>query len=648
MVLNSNLLKIHYFLFLSLALLLLSCEPDIKLDKLPNGIILGSVTDIEGNEYRTLKIGDQEWMIDNLRTTKYNDGTEIPNISDSLKWASQTEGACCNYNNNAANSRVYGKLYNWHAIDDMRGIAPAGWHIPSETDWNILIQYLVANGYSTDNTTNSGQIAKAMASTLAWNANDGVASIGNNLSLNNKSGFSALPAGFRFPNGEFMHKGNFTFWWSNNYDFNAQVFVHGLSSINPTVINSVKNKLYGFSIRCVKDVAIDITTMEPSEIYSNSVLLSAKIEALNDISVIARGFCWSINPNPDLTYYWGVSGYTTDGSGLGIFSTTINGLLQNTNYYIRAYATTESGTLFGNEITFKTKSTPTLPTVTTQAISSVTDKTAVGGGNVTSDGNVNLIARGICWSTTNTQPSINYDSKTVETGNAGVFSSTMTNLTPNTNYYVRAYATNNLGTAYGNVVTFKTSAAVVNYGSVTDVDGNVYKTVVIGTQTWMAENLRTTKYRDNSPITQVTNLSLWNSQTAGAYNNYPDNPSLSQIFGLLYNGYAVTDSRKIAPTGWHVATNADWETLKNYSGSDAALKLREAGSTNWHDGYNGTDNYGFKALPGGICAFAPTDVYQRGFWWTSDGSWAWTITTLSLYNYQAVSSYGLSVRCVKD
>jgi len=197
------------------------------------------------------------------------------------------------------------------------------------------------------------------------------------------------------------------------------------------------------------------------------------------------------------------------------------------------------------------------------------------------------------------------------------------------------------------------------YGTMTDQDGNVYKTITIGTQTWMAENLRTTTYRNGDAIPNITGVDEWTSLTTGAFSTYfnSTNVTLKSYYGLLYNWYAVSDSRNLAPEGWHVPSEEEWDILFNYVGSSDYL--RESGESHWTISNYGADNRtGFTALPGGYrhdqngdFAFAT----QYGFWWssTTDGAnKAWRYYLLRGDQYPSKGSrdfnYGFSVRCVKD
>jgi len=192
--------------------------------------------------------------------------------------------------------------------------------------------------------------------------------------------------------------------------------------------------------------------------------------------------------------------------------------------------------------------------------------------------------------------------------------------------------------------------------SITDKDGNVYKTVTIGTQVWMSENLRTTHYRNGDPIPGITDVSQWRNLTTGAqcdfsttYNNY----------GKLYNGYAVTDSRNIAPVGWHVATMTDWQTLITYLGGEtlAGGKIKEVGYTHWSfPNLDASNSSGFTALPSGSLTdvgFA-TAGYAAAWWSASvydvNYCWAYSVNFSNARTYSGgFDKYtGFSVRCVKD
>jgi len=202
----------------------------------------------------------------------------------------------------------------------------------------------------------------------------------------------------------------------------------------------------------------------------------------------------------------------------------------------------------------------------------------------------------------------------------------------------------------------------ISYGSITDQDGNVYKTVTIGAQTWMAENLRTTKYKDGSAIPLISDDSTWDVLTSAGYCNYNNTTDKKSIstYGCLYNWYAV-NTGKLAPTGWHIPTDDEWTELLNYLVGDsiAGGKLKENTTKHWESPNSGATNVsGFTALPAGYRG-AYGDFYALGtggYWWSYSGldsSYAWY--RYMGYDYENVNrgnyvgkQRGFSIRCIKD
>jgi len=241
----------------------------------------------------------------------------------------------------------------------------------------------------------------------------------------------------------------------------------------------------------------------------------------------------------------------------------------------------------------------------------------------------------------------------------------LTGLTPSTAYYYRVRVVNSMGTTLGSRKSFTTLDVVpkdivfnpdLTYGEVSDADGKVYKTIEIGTQFWMAENLATTKYNDGTDIPLVTNTSSWATLTTGAYSWY----SNTEIkYGILYNWHAV-NSGKLCPAGWHVSTDEEWTTLTNALGglTVAAGKLKESGTIHWLSQNTGaTNSSGFTALPGGYRYYngVYNAVRRYGYWWTStESSDANAFGRDMYYGYINIDrinsdkSSGASVRCVKD
>ncbi|HOY30278.1 MAG TPA: fibrobacter succinogenes major paralogous domain-containing protein [Bacteroidales bacterium] len=197
--------------------------------------------------------------------------------------------------------------------------------------------------------------------------------------------------------------------------------------------------------------------------------------------------------------------------------------------------------------------------------------------------------------------------------------------------------------------------------TVTDIDGNVYHFVTIGSQVWMVENLKTTKYRDGTAIPNVTDNAAWINLGTGAYCNYSNTAAQSDTYGRLYNWYAITDSRNLAPEGWHIPSSAEWQTLVDYLGGTgvAGGKLKETGTTHWLSPNTGaSDTHGFAAFPGGLRnsfdgAFQEMTVY--GLWWCSTSfdsskAWYWEMgfDYSDIHKLNFLKKYGCSVRCIKN
>lgn len=199
----------------------------------------GSLNDIDGNVYTAIKIGDQCWMQKNLNVSHYRNGNSIPQVQDPVAWVNLTTGAQCYYENNSANGIVYGKLYNWYAVNDPRGLAPAGWHVPSASEWTILT-YFLGGVYSI-----AGSKMKE-AGTAHWTGPTG--NVGDN-----SSGFSGLPGGYRSDYlGLFGTLGEHGFWWSSTEATNLNARCRYLDDTD-ICTDSSAIKIYGYSIRCVRD-----------------------------------------------------------------------------------------------------------------------------------------------------------------------------------------------------------------------------------------------------------------------------------------------------------------------------------------------------------------------------------------------------------
>lgn len=193
-----------------------------------------SVTDIDGNTYPVVQIGNQCWIAENLRTTKYNDGSLIPNVTDDQAWSNDTTPAWCHYENNPSYDATYGKLYNWYTVAG-GNMCPTDWHVPTDAEWTTLINFLggesVAGG--------------KMKATTGWNP--------PNTAATNESGFSGLPGGYRNILGTFLYSGLQGYWWSSS-EFDESIASFRYLDNNVGYINNYNYiKTGGFSVRCLRD-----------------------------------------------------------------------------------------------------------------------------------------------------------------------------------------------------------------------------------------------------------------------------------------------------------------------------------------------------------------------------------------------------------
>ena len=414
-----------------------------------------------------------------------------------------------------------------------------------------------------------------------------------------------------------------------------------------------------------------LTTANVTTITRNTATCGGTITSDGASPITSRGVCWSTTQNPTT-----LDSKTSDASGIGIFTSSLTGLIGNTTYYARAYATNSVGTEYCNQVSFKTS--PLIATLSTSTISSITSAAASSGGNISSDGGSSVTDRGVCWSIS-ANPTI-ANSKTTNGTGTGEFTSSIYGLTPNTTYYLRAYAINSVGTSYGNLVSFTTQINPIifnpnlTYVTVIYVEGNVYKTIAIGTQTWMAEDLKTTKYADGTAITFINTHDTWVvlTTTDKAYCWYDDKIKNKEVFGALYTWAAAMNGaetsytdpsgvRGVCPTGWHLPSFAEWEKIITYLDGSliAGDKMKEIGTTHWLSPNTGaTNESGFTALPDGSRTkygfFGK--IGTGGDWWSSSRyndigeSYAWGIRNFfsGVDDWTSSVTEGHSVRCVKD
>jgi uncharacterized protein (TIGR02145 family) len=531
-----------------------------------------TIKDIDGNTYNTVQIGTQCWTKENLKVTKYNDGTTIPldtsggPTGDGVGqiWSDRTTGARTVNENKATNLATYGYLYNWYAVTDNKGLCPSGWHVPSDGEWTTLTTYLGGENVAGGKMKTTG--------TTDWNS--------LNTGATNESGFSALPGGNRHSNGRFYNNRADIYFWSHTESGSDLGWNRGLSFDRNSIGRYTSYKVFGAYVRCLKD---------------------------------------SINSNPSQK-----------------------------------------------------------PILTTNTLTSITQTGVTTGGNINSDSGLPITARGVVWSTS-PSPTITLSTKTTDGIGTGTFTSSITNLTSKTTYYVRAYATNSAGTGYGNEITFTTKADSTSVmgipcsgtPTVKDIDGNIYNTVQIGSQCWTKENLKVTKYIDGSVIPLDTSGGIngvgtgqtWSGRTSGARTLYGNNQNNLTTYGYLYNWYTVADIKGLCPNGWHVPSDGEWSTLTAYLGGErvAGGKMKSVGTTYWISPNTGaTNESGFSALPGGYRDNSGRflSIYFYALIWSAteenvyNYAWGRHLNNVSSDAYKSygftTKQFGASVRCLRD
>ncbi len=398
----------------------------------------------------------------------------------------------------------------------------------------------------------------------------------------------------------------------------------------------------------------NIETLDITEITDSSAIGGGIIISDGGSKILKNGVCWDTISNPTIIKN---INKTEDQTGNKKFISQIVNLKPNKKYYVKAYAVNQIGINYGNEISFTTKGR--LPIIVVSGDIYTSYFYANIHSSLISDGGMPITQLGVCWST-HINPTIS-DFIELAGLNSINFICEIKNLQPNTTYYLRAFATNDMGTGYSNSVSFTTKS----YEQVTDIDGNVYRTALINNKTWFIENLRVTHYSNGDPIPNIPDNNQWKVQKAGAYCYYNNLAGNSIIYGNLYNWFTVDDPRGLCPTGWHVASAKDYKDLLDYLGGAAVaggkMKIIDTdphAEPRWDSPNTGaTNESGYTGLPGGFRDLNGNyqNINLYGFWWESDEKNSVQGGYLTL-KYKAASAdtahlykpYGCSVRCVKD
>jgi uncharacterized protein (TIGR02145 family) len=406
-----------------------------------------------------------------------------------------------------------------------------------------------------------------------------------------------------------------------------------------------------------------------SDITQTTATASGDVGDEHGASVSARGVCWSTMPFPLIS-----DPHTIDGSGTGSFTSKLTSLKPGTEYYLRAYATNITGTAYSDAVKFTTS---IVHYTFITSISSITTTSAVITITITSDGDASDYERGINFRRLGSSEYFRCERSTPNGSGFGTFTNYVSGLVPEGHYEVKAFLLTIPDSYYpicGGYQTFTTLPlpilfnAALTYGNLSDIDGNSYKTIQIGTQTWMSENLKTIRYNDGSAISNVQDSVAWSLLTSDGYCENSNVPSSSGIYGKLYNWYAVS-TNKLCPSGWHVPITSEWDTLSDYLGNDeyTGLKLREAGTDHWESDL-GTNESGFTAIPGqfrdangkplDLTHWVYFDFFESrrkgAFFWSGSESdalnaWSRSVGNDGVFaNTTADKNFGYSVRCIKD
>ena len=399
-----------------------------------------------------------------------------------------------------------------------------------------------------------------------------------------------------------------------------------------------------------------VTSTSVTGLTTIQATFNAEVNSQGGGTVTERGAVWNISMigNPTVN-----SNRVPSGAGTGVYLATLTGLSGGSNYYVRAYAINNFGVAYGVEIPFSTMSG--LATLTTNNVIALSSGIkASSGGNITDGGGFPISARGVVWNTMG-NPTLS-DNISIDGSGLGSFISILTYLSPNSKYFIRAYAINSVGIAYGSENSFITSTLTP---PLLDIDGNIYETIQLGSQIWMANNLKTSRFRKGGPIPFIVGDFEWNNLGAGVnskgwsyYNNLEEN---NIIFGKLYK-YPSIFGDSICPSGWRVPAPEDWTMLFNYLGGTivAGGKMKASGSTYWNlPNLEATNESGFSALPGGyrnlygafndlglLAVFAtyhPLNPYPN-----EPVVLSYSNANVITRNFDHYNHFGFSIRCLKN
>ncbi len=592
-----------------------------------------TINDYDGNIYNIVTIGSQQWIQSNLKNTHYNNGDVIPNVTGNSSWNVLSTGALSWYNNDATTYKnTYGGLYNGYAAADIRNICPVGWHVPDDTEWGALTTYIGGEASAGGKLKETG--------TSHWAS--------PNTGATNETGFSALPAGSRETGGSFAAIGYSAFFWSTTEFLTGSDYARAIFYNQEYTTRSYYDNRYGYSVRCIKGSIPLVESVTASAVSSTSATSNGNANPNGLSTAVSFEYGVSTSYGSEIT---AVQSPLTGSAPVAVYA-NLTGLDPGTVYHYRIKAVNADGISYGKDIAFTTTYPPQ---AVTEAATSVGQNSATLNGTVNANGLSTTVT--FEYGLTTGYGSTATAAESPVTGSTSTpVSAPITGLSPSTTYHFRVKAASAGGTVYGNDATFDTPASSV---TVSDFEGNIYNTVIIGTQEWMSENLKATKFNNGTPIPLVANDVSWQNLTTAGYcwlNN--DEASFKNIYGALYNWYSI-NTGMLCPTGWHAPADDEWVTLTTYLGGEgvAGGKLKEAGTTHWQTPNTGaTNESGFTALPGGyrFDYGAFDNSGDNGHFWSSteySSDYVWYQYILyneanshRTYNHKRS---GFAIRCIK-
>lgn len=582
-----------------------------KVDSLNRYDRFGKVKDIDGNVYRTIKIGDRIWMAENLKVTTLKDGTHIAEVTDQTSWGALTTPAMCWYNNDKASSFPRnGGLYNWFTVDTKK-LCPTGWHVPSQIEYDQM-------------TDDAGSVGNLKVPGTEWTA--------PNTDATNQSGFSLYPSGYR-NSARFEDIFNYaTFaglWMSNQYSLATGKILYVNQSPYIPISFPYEYKEEGHAIRCVKNTVPSISMGNVSKTYGDANFM---LSALSTIT--GTVFTYEVDSGTAATIYSnGFVSISSVGKVKVKITSSATSIYDENSFFAYLFIAPKT-------LTIKVNNQSKLVGQPNSPYNSIWPSGFVlGEGAFSSDGSV--FGEYLTFSTNATTNSP-----------VGLYQIVASGISPNPNYtYV-----------FVNGVLSINNPGPIPYAPVKDVEGNTYKTVVYGSQIWMVENLRTHTLRDGTQLPYTKNATTYSSYTAtktpavswynnDSINNYPVN-------GGLYNWYAV-NTKQLCPVGWHVPTSENWDVLAGYLAPGViGGKMKSMDTSAWNaPNADATNSSMFNAVGAGKRTSTGVYYFLKSYtdWWTSSESLYgayYTELTASNSGYSKPSTSALntghSVRCMKN